>query len=197
MSSTRGVIAVGAEGRVDFAVADRLLKERKRTAIFLAGPNDRSRMLRQAEQLAESNIEQEWFVLCDLDDAACAPTFISGLDLARRDWVCLRVAVREIESWLLADPTFADFIAVDPGLIPPLPDELEQPKRAVVAIARESMNDNVRRSIVPSPGSKNVIGRRYNPTLIDFVKHHWQPERAAERSDSLSRCLNALKRFNW
>ena len=45
-----------------------------------------------------------WFVLRDLDqDAPCAGRFLGGIGFRPSKWMCFRLAVRELESWLLAD----------------------------------------------------------------------------------------------
>jgi len=55
-----------------------------------------------------------YFVITDLDKNECAPTLIRGwLDEPLNKNMLFRVAVREIESWLMADrKNFAKFIGV-------------------------------------------------------------------------------------
>ncbi len=64
---------------------------------------------------------EPYLVLTDLDAADCPPSLIS-------DWfgaaemgpnLVFRVAVHQVEAWLLADrATFADFVGVREGIIP-------------------------------------------------------------------------------
>lgn len=188
-------VRVGAEGYLDFAVADRLLSHYDHVAIPTIGPNDRTRLLRAVGRIARSGGDETWFVLCDLDQDECAPSFIEQALPDTPPQLCLRVAVREVESWLLADPGLARFLRIPETLIPNDPEELATPKRYVVDAARASTSRQIRSAVTPSTRSKNPIGRRYTPTLIDFVRDHWDPERAAERSDSLRRAMGAVARL--
>ena len=188
-------VRVGAEGYLDFAVADRLLSDYDHVAIPSIGPGDRTRLLRAVERMARAGVDETWFVLCDLDQDECAPSFIEQALPARPARICFRVAVREVESWLLADPGIARFLQIPEALIPNDPDGLAMPKRYVVDAARISTSHRIRSNVVPSTRSKNPIGRRYTPTLIDFVRDHWDPAQAAGRSDSLRRAINAVSRL--
>jgi hypothetical protein len=53
-----------------------------------------------------------WFVLRDLDhDAPCPGALVTKLLPARSPLMCLRIAVRAIEAWLMADPeTLSTFL---------------------------------------------------------------------------------------
>ena len=186
-------VSVGAEGYLDFAVADRLLSRHGHIAVPTIGPNDRARVLKAVSRIAHADTAGRWLVLCDLDQDECAPGLIARLWPDAPPSVCLRVAVREIESWLLADPGIGSFLHVPNALIPNHPDELAAPKRRLVELARASTSRQIRSDLVPSSRSKNPIGRRYNPTMIHFVRNHWNPQRAAQRSPSLQRTLNAVQ----
>ena len=188
-------VRVGAEGYLDFAVADRLLSDYGHAAIPSTGPSDRARLLRAVERITRAGADEPWFVLCDLDQDECAPSFVAQALPDRSAQICFRVAVREVESWLLADPGIARFLQISDALVPNDPDGLATPKRYVVDASRMSNSRRIRSNVVPSTRSKNPIGRRYTPTLIDFVRDQWNPERAAGRSDSLRRAMEAVGRL--
>jgi hypothetical protein len=110
--------------------------------------------------------------------------------------MCLRVVVREVESWLLADREgLARFLGVAQTLIPKDPESLPDPKAAMISLARRSRRREVRDDMVPRPGSGRPIGPAYPARLIEFAANVWTPETAADRSDSLKRALRCLTRL--
>jgi len=150
-----------------------------------------------------------WLVVVDLDqDAECAPPFVqsillnpaNGMPLAfqnsHSDGTLLRVAVRAIEAWLLADAErLADFLGIRAARIPPNPDAESDPKSTLINLARKSRRRTIRKDIVPREGSGSRVGPGYMGRLIEFVmaaEHPWRPDVAAQRSDSLRRCLESL-----
>jgi hypothetical protein len=138
-----------------------------------------------------------WVVLVDLDhDHPCAPPLCDEWLANPSRGMCFRVAVRQVEAWLLADAEeAARFLSVSRARIPSHPESLSHPKHALVQIAEGSRRRAIREGLVPERGSGRVVGRLYNPLLRDFVRVEWRPEVAAERADSLRRCLDALRRL--
>ena len=68
----------------------------------------------------------------------------------------------------------------------------------MVDIARHSRRREIREDMLPRTGSGRVVGPAYTARLIEFVmggKIGWRPEIAAERSESLKRCLRSLRRL--
>ncbi|HYR11749.1 MAG TPA: hypothetical protein VEQ60_28455, partial [Longimicrobium sp.] len=53
----------------------------------------------------------------------------------------------------------------------------------------------IREGMVPVEGTSVEVGPDYTALLIEFAGTVWNPEAAAERSDSLFRCLRALRRL--
>lgn len=138
-----------------------------------------------------------WIVLVDLDsDFECAPS-LSATWLPRPEkHMCFRVAVRAIESWLLADRSrIASFLGVQIRSVPSDVDNLEDPKRTLIALARTSRQRAIREDIVPREGSGARIGPAYTSRMMEFVEGHnrWRPNVAAEASPSLLRCVKALR----
>lgn len=138
-----------------------------------------------------------FFVLTDLDKTECPPTLISEwLSQPRHPNFMLRVAVREVESWVLADASaFAAFLGIDPTTIPSNADGIADPKRFLIKLAAKSPKSDIRRDIVPPAGSSRTQGPDYNGRLIGFVQTHWSPARARKRSSSLARTIGALNTF--
>jgi len=137
-----------------------------------------------------------FFVLTDLDRYECAPTMIAEwVDFTPHSNLIFRIAVREVESWILADREgFADFLGISPVRIPDNPDALQDPKQILINLAARSRKRNIREDIVPTSDFAR-IGPNYNGRLMEFVLGNWDIERAASRSDSLRRALRHLERF--
>ena len=90
---------------------------------------------------------------------------------------------------------FAEFLAISASKIPPYPDKEPDPKGTLIALARMSRNRRIREEMVPREGSGAQVGKLYAPSLNKFTSEHWRPEVAANHSESLRRCLNALAAF--
>lgn len=132
-----------------------------------------------------------WFVLMDLDhDEPCAPRLRRQQMPSPSPYMCFRVAVRAVESWLLADPqTLSQFLQVPLASIPKDPEKLDWPKRTMVGITATSRSRSIRDDMVPRVGSGRHVGSAYGSRMIDFVDRLWRPGVAATKSESLRRCL--------
>lgn len=108
----------------------------------------------------------------------------------------LRLAVREAESWVMADGDgLSEFLGVPSSKVPARPDEDDDPKRTLLRLARRARARNLRREMV-SGTDPSKQGTGYNVHLSTFVGHHWSPTRAEQNSPSLARAiarLNELK----
>ena len=136
-----------------------------------------------------------WLVLRDLDfDAPCPGELCKQLLRNKSSKLLLRIPVRSIESWLLADSTsLAGYLRISKILIPTDPDKLDYPKQDLVNLARRSRNRQVREAMVPPEGHSSLVGPGYTSSVIDYVRDHWDPLRASLASASLRRCLVALR----
>lgn len=189
------------EGLPDQAVAFRLLSE---SGIQFAPQRVRRvsqpRFWEQAGRfLQASRTTGVFFALADLDAAGCAPGLLHDRlkgNVSRN--FLIRIAVRAVESWLLADKEgLARFLAVPVSAFPnESPDRIPDPKRAPVEIAGQSRKRAVREDMVPAPGRRATAGPGYTDQMREFIEGgHWHPRRAADRSDSLQRALGALHRL--
>ena len=136
-------------------------------------------------------------VLADLDSPIdCPPALVrelsGGLPLAPS--MLIRIAVLEIESWVLADREgLSEWLEVPISVIPRNPETLEDSKRILVHLALRSPNRSLREAIAP----ERVIGTHrtgpgYNETVGDFVNNHWNPEVARRNSPSLDRAISRI-----
>jgi hypothetical protein len=133
-----------------------------------------------------------WIVLRDLDDDAfCAAELVTRLLPTREEMMLLRVAVRQIESWLMADAeSFSTFFHVSQSRIPADPDSVVSAKDALLLLASRSRSSYIRRGVGPS--ERRRIGPDYTSVISDYINDHWRPAVAAQSSDSLARCLRRL-----
>jgi hypothetical protein len=141
--------------------------------------------------------QQPVVIIADLDRRPCAFTLVSewlnGRPKPHR--LLFRVAVREIESWVLADhEAVRQLLGRNASKLPDTPDELPDPKQALLELAKRASRD-VRDDLVASAGSIASQGLGYNARLCKLVRETWNPSRAASRSPSLSRARARLRAF--
>jgi hypothetical protein len=139
-----------------------------------------------------------YLVLTDLDQSECAPGLIEEWlkGHPRHPNLLFRVAVRQVEAWLLASRReFAHFAKVKEHLIPERPDDLENSKKSLIQLVDGSEDADLRTDIVPDRGSTAKVGPDYNGRLRLFVQTYWNLNVAKQRSPSLRRAVQALKVF--
>ena len=139
-----------------------------------------------------------FLLLTDLDREECAPKLI-------KEWLrgsvhhhnlLFRVAVREVESWILADRNrFAKFLGIGKTLVPPNVDAIDDPKECLINLATKSRKRELQEDIVPAEGSTAKQGPNYNGRLISFVEEFWDPNEAMQCSPSLKRTIKAIENF--
>ena len=137
------------------------------------------------------------FMFTDLDAPQnCPPQLIqSWIRAPLNSGFFLRVAVMEIESWIMADRSaLAGFLSIPVHRIPSNPDDIADPKECLVSLARRSNKTRLRNQLVPAPGATTArVGPEYNSRFSEFVQDHWDLERAAVASPSLKRTLDRLR----
>lgn len=138
-----------------------------------------------------------WVVIADLDhEQPCPGALVADWLPHPSAFMRLRVAVRSIESWLLADAErFSEFIGVGRAAIPPDPESLAHPKDVVVALARQSRRRAIREDMVPRERSGRRVGPAYTSRLIEFTESNdgWRPDVAAAHAPSLRRCIERVQ----
>ncbi len=126
------------------------------------------------------DLGKDWFDIPCL--SALPPSFI------------FRVAVREVESWLIADRVnFASFLNISEKNFPLTPDQLPDPKEFLFTIIRRKCRKKIHKDMLPSSGQH--IGIEYNPQLTDFIDNHWNIDHAAAHSPSLSRAVARITAY--
>ncbi len=141
------------------------------------------------------------FSLADLDTCVCAEALIrqwfalyKGENIALPKQVIFRVAIREIESWIMADrDAWSDYIGIARGNFSTKPDALPDPKQYLLSVIRGKGHRKYHRQMLPAGTAS--IGPLYNTVLCKFVRERWSSVRASEYSPSLSRAIMALNRI--
>jgi hypothetical protein len=136
--------------------------------------------------------QQVMLVLTDLDRANCLLAFrdqwLAGAPPAN---LLFRIAVREVESWVLADHVAMRVLMGAKGVLPAAPDELADPKQALLKLAKGAPKQ-IRADMLKTIDGNLAQGLGYNARLTAWVHAEWSPQRAAERSPSLARARTRL-----
>ena len=189
-------ITAAVEGLVDEAVAKRICTD--------IGLSLRACYVKNGKQRLDSSLHAynsaarfgKWLVIRDLDqDAQCPAALNSRLCPNPVRNLCLRVAVRAVESWFPADvASLAAFLAIPSGRIPLNPELLDDPKLKLINLAFHSKKKDIRLDITPADPWRRE-GPAYASRMIEFALYHWNPTIAARNSESLARCLAAVQRL--
>ena len=188
-------ISGAVEGSIDEVVTRRLVRDAGGSLERVYGKGGKQMLRQRLRAYNQAAAHAPWVMVVDLDhDADCAPQFCHEWLPHPGQHMCFRVAVREIEAWLIADAeNLARFLSVATKHMPGDPEALPDPKQTMVNLARHSRRRDIRDDMVPRPNSGRSIGPAYNSRLIEFVETNWRPEAAADRADSLRRCRERLR----
>jgi len=191
------VVSAAVEGIVDEAVVRRLIEHAGAIPGEVYGKNGKQSLRRRIRGYNNAARHTPWIIVVDLDqDADCAPPLRAEWLGDPAPFLCFRIAVREVEAWLLADrQSIASFLRVARREIPVDPESLTDPKETMVNLARRSRSRDIREDMVPRPGSGRQIGPAYSSRLIEFATKYWRPDEAAEHCESLRRAIACLERL--
>ena len=188
-------VILAVEDRLSDAVATKILGAFDVKIVKRIGFRGKSDLEQKTLELNRAANGITVFMLTDLDTPReCPPGLIRAWTRGTLNpGFFLRVAVMEVESWVMADRIgFADFLSVPLHRIPSLTDSILNPKEFLLSLARRSKKKAVREALVPAQGAILPVGNEYNAFLSEFVQDHWDLERAASVSPSLKRTLDRL-----
>ena len=136
-------------------------------------------------------------VLAELDSLEdCAVNRVTALTgrISLSPNLLVRIAVLEVEAWILADrSSIANWLGIATTIVPQSVETLIDPKRALVELAGRSRSRRLRESIATqSVRGSSRTGPRYNGALGEFVIQHWNPEVARRNSPSLDRAITRI-----
>ena len=194
MNEKRAVLAV--EDALGEAVSRRILASLGITVSQCLGLKGKNYLQSKARGLNQAAKGFAVFMLTDQDSPdPCPPRLIhSWLRGTPHPRFFLRIAVMEVESWIMADRRgIARFLSIPLTRIPTDTDAIPKPKEFLVSLARLSKKTQLRADIVPKPGATSKVGPGYNSRIGEFVRTHWYIERASAVSNSLKRTLARLR----
>ena len=140
-----------------------------------------------------------FLLVTDLDRCPCPHQLIEEwLAGPKHPHFLLRVAVHEVESWLLADPAgLSAFLGLRQPFALRDPEQLADPKQELLKLALSSPRRATREALAwkDAPSGRLCQGPDYNGTLARFVSEQWDIERAGQACRSLGRLFLALGRI--
>ena len=191
-------VALATEDELSEAVGLRLLSEHAvlRQAKPMLLRKGGSGYLRKRMDNWKQLAQQRFIVLIitDLDRVACPVLLLDdwlGAGRVCPENLLFRIAVREVESWLLADHHALAQLLGQKIKPPTSPDVLPDPKQHLLGLAKKAPRA-VKEDLLALEGVIARQGLGYNRRLVDWVETEWCPQRAADRSPSLARTRHAL-----
>lgn len=188
-------IVIATEDELSEAVAQRIASEAGFHIAQSIRRNGQGYLKQKMRSFSEIARRKPVLVLTDLDRVGCPQALVANwmAGVVPNRNLLLRVVVREIESWVMADEVAmrrllgrgARGLALDP-------ENLADPKAELLRRARLAPRE-VRSDLLPSAGAVASQGLGYNQRLVSVVLTHWDPERAALRSQSLTRARARLR----
>lgn len=143
----------------------------------------------------EASESEPFIVLIDADNRLCPPKTIAAWlnNKQQHKNLTVRIAIREVESWLLADKTgIGEFLSADVSNVPEDTDTIDDPKKHIANLALSSSRKEIREDVSPVINGGEV-GPFYTAAMSNFAKTLWNIKDATKRSNSLQR---AVKAFN-
>lgn len=197
-------VTLAIEDRLSDAVANRLIADyapglQVFETLGFRGSDYLRHNLHNLNQIA--NNLRPVLVFTDLDSlASCPPALVQNWTQGIRPSpnLLIRVAILEIEAWLLADRRgIARWMALAANRIPANPESILDPKRTLVELANRSPNRQLRQAIVPRRGiGSSRTGPDYNQKVSEFAASHWNPETARQYAPSLNRAIIRIAELN-
>ena len=184
------------EDELSEAVVLRCFKEVGSIAGAAFGRNGFGWLKKNALALNRAAAGIPYVMLTDLDRNLCAPQMVE-------DWLgdqpchmnfLLRVAVREVEAWLLADrANLSGLLKVPVDTLPREFETLDDPKQSLLSLARNSRSRRMREDMVAETKHGPVQGPDYNGVLSEFVHNDWDLNADFASCRSLSRMISRLQ----
>lgn len=182
---------VAVEGDSDLPVVERILSDFGHEVSAVYGLQGKGALDQRVAAWCAAGRRAPWLVLRDLDREPCAPRLLARIAPGSSGMV--RIAVRAVEAWLLADrERTAEWLGVARSKIPMDVEALDDPKATLLQLARVSRRRAIREDMVPR--SRASIGPGYVLQVREFCRTSWRPDVAAAGSSSLRRCLAFVRR---
>ena len=134
-------------------------------------------------------------ILIDLDDYECPLSLMDAWGLRSiLPRLVVRIAVREVESWILGDRCgVAALLQVPMVRVPQQPERERDPKGALIQIARRSRSRRLVAELCPAHRSSASQGPLYNERMTEFIAKHWNLRAAQAVVPSLDRTCRRIE----
>lgn len=169
------VAKLAAEGVVDIAVCRRLAREAGIQPGDEHGLRGKAHLDERLDGYNAAAAFEPWIVARDLDaDAACAAELVATLLPQPALYMRFRVVVRTVECWLLSDrEAFSVEFSVPAARIPRAPEQIQEPKAAMLDLLSRSRSREIRAAMVRGRvGQPLRMGPEYNVRLGSFAEPH-------------------------
>jgi hypothetical protein len=183
------------EGNLEVPVMTRLLKDRSQPIIpgLILNKRGQGNFWIDAARMNRTAVSLRIAGLADSESATCPGELIrKKLKIPKAPMFTLNLAVRMVESWLIADVNLAKILKVPVEKWPRDPDKELHPKATLLRLVRQYAPYAFSRTFVVDAVSGLRPGPDYEPVLSDFILNRWKPEQAGECSHSLRRALKRL-----
>ncbi|MCF7789919.1 MAG: hypothetical protein K9N47_27600 [Prosthecobacter sp.] len=203
-------VNIAAEDRLSEAVLKVLLSNAKGKPVVAhsypvakgwqkeVGPNGYGYIKKNLTAFNAASVHTPFVALIDADNRPCPPETI-GLWLEgvqQNPTMIIRVAIREVEAWLLADRKgIASYLAVSEECIPIETSRIKDPKRYISRLAARSRRKEIRAELARAPGTRSKTGPVFAQALQFFVNNLWDFQAARAHSNSLDRAMAALDKL--
>ncbi|MDO9618642.1 MAG: DUF4276 family protein [Pseudomonas sp.] len=190
-------VALATEDELSEAVGQKLISmtNGKLAATLLLRQGGQGYLYKRIKNFCEMSAHQPVILITDLDNSKHPHELITKWlgKLQKPKQLIIRIAVREIESWVLSDHAAINtLLGKSIGKIPENPDTLADPKSTLLSLAKKAPRE-IKADLVAQSGTVARQGYGYNRVLIEFIKESWCPIRASERSDSLKRAIHRIQ----
>lgn len=195
---------IATEDRLSETVAERIILSTGHT-VAAKIPKDRRRhggfgylKTRLPDFIRSCRGGINFLLLTDLDTRPCPPDLLDDWlgDTPKPDTLLLRIAVREVEAWVLADRVnFARWMCIPETDVPINPEASNDAKADLLKLAARSKNRDLKDGLLPKKGAPTPVGLEYNDLLCEFVSTNWRITEAARVSPSLERTIRRLREF--
>lgn len=159
----------------------------------------RRRVMQEALRLAVPQFESlerfqdpagSWHLRAQYRSAGALVERLLGASLVS-ETLLVRIAVRAVESWLLADHDgVREYFAT--SAVVSDPETALRPKRELVGACRRSRTRRIRDEMVPRDGSGAALGPGYANCVYEFARDHRDPVAAAVNAPSLARAIERM-----
>jgi len=189
------MIAIATEDLLTEVVCERLVADAGLTVTLRLRRGGSGYLQSKIESFIQISNHCPLLLVTDLDSLTCAPRlraqWMNGRAIPRN--LLFRVAVREVEAWLMADhEAFGSLVgkAVNFDV-----EGLADPKAKLLSLAKGAKRE-VREDLVATQGSIASQGVGYNVRLSSYVRNLWSPSRAASNSESLRRAIARINEIS-